>query len=198
MCVCGVCLAESIHVRVHGADVSEKKAFMRVYTEHAWVIMGRAAGNGTREARLVVPCTLTRPVPSGHEVLPEHHAWCVTSQDSRELDDAGGPLTRLRKFVLRVRPKKQKKGFTAGTWRGPVRPVLPPCRVHQTCSSACPSTSHGMHKRLRVRCASCLYPRRRREHALSRGLEVHGHRRQHGRAKSGRANRHVALRGRRG
>ena len=27
----------------------------------------------------------------------------------------------LRKFVLRVRPKKQKKGFTAGTWRGPVR-----------------------------------------------------------------------------
>ena len=25
--------------------------------------------------------------------------------------------------------------------------VLPPCRVHQTCSSACPSTSHGMHKR---------------------------------------------------
>ena len=149
----------------------------------------RAAGKWTREARLVVPCTLTRPVSSGHEVLPER-------QDSRELDDAGGGA--FEKVCAQSQTEETKKRIYGRNVARTGTSVLPTCRVHQTCSSACPSTSHGMHKRLRVRCASCLYPRRRREHALSRGLEVHGHRRQHGRAKSGRANRHVALRGRRG
>merc|ERR1711966_8348 len=64
-----------MHVRVHGADVSEKKAFMCVYTEHACVIMGRAAGNGTREARLVVPCTLTR-MRSVRPSVGHHLRYC--------------------------------------------------------------------------------------------------------------------------
>ena len=65
------------------------------------------------------------------------------------MDDAGGGA--FEKVCAQSQTEETKKRIYAVNYgRNVARTgtsVLPPCRVHQTCSSACPSTSHGMHKR---------------------------------------------------